>query len=80
MAMDLDEVEVRQTIDQTSCGNFANTPEIIFVYFVDVPADKLPGAVGNIVEHLVWIIEVMNRAQNEIEFFPIFLNPRPAGR
>src|SRR6266403_1065853 len=41
MAVDLDQVEMRQAIDQARRGDLANTPKIIGVNLVDVAAGKL---------------------------------------
>src|SRR5215471_4739436 len=79
MTVNLDEIEVRQAIRQPGRGDFAHTLKIIFVDFVDAAPDKLPRAVRQAVEHLFGIIEVMDRAENEIEFVPIFLDPISTG-
>src|SRR5436305_6097388 len=39
VAVDLDEIEVRQAINEARAGNVANPPKIIFVDFVDVAPD-----------------------------------------
>ena len=78
MAVDLDQVEMRQAIDQAGRGDLANAPKIIGVNLVDLATDKLFGAGRDAVEHLIVAIEVMNGAENEIELVPIFLDPRPS--
>src|SRR6059058_2284792 len=75
MPVDLDQIEMRQTIDQASPRDFANSPKVIVVDFVDIAANKLLRAVGNAVEHLVRIVQVMDRAEYKIEFVPVFLDP-----
>src|SRR6476620_10793068 len=78
--VDLDQIEMRQAIDQAGGGYLADAAKIIFVNLVDASPDKLTCAVRHAVEHLVRIVEVMNRAQNEIEPVPVFLDPGAAGR
>ena len=78
MAMDFDKIEMRQAINQTRCGDLANTAKVVFINFVDVAPNKLFRAVGHAVEHLLRIVQVMNRAENEVEFVPIFLDPLSA--
>src|SRR5262249_11932663 len=73
MTVDFDETDDQQAIHQPGRGDFAHTSKIIFVDFVDVAPDKLPHAVRQALENLFGIIEVMDRAENEIEFVPIFL-------
>src|SRR6266513_343229 len=75
MTMDLDQIEVRQTIDETGRGDPAHASKIVLVNFIHAASDKLPRSVRNRVEHFLGIIEVMDRAKNEIEFVPIFLDP-----
>jgi len=75
MPVDFDQIEVGQTIDQTGGGDFAKAPKVIFVDFANIAPDELFGAVRDAVEHLGRIVEVMNRAENEIEFVPIFIDP-----
>ena len=80
MSMDLDQVEMRQAIDQSSRRNFANATKIIRVNLIDVATGKLRGAGRHAVEHLIRRVEIMNRAENEIESVPILLHPASAGR
>jgi hypothetical protein len=79
MTVDLDQVEVRQTIDQAGRDNLADPAKIIGVDIVDVAAGELFGAGRDFVEHLIGAIEVMNRAKNEIEAVPVFLHPGASG-
>src|SRR5215212_9116021 len=80
MAVDLDKIEVRQAIDQATRGNLANAAKVIGVDFVNVSAAKLCGAGRNAIEHLIGPIEVVNRAENEIELVPVFFYPGAPGR
>src|ERR1700693_5803507 len=79
MTMDLDQVEMGQAIHQTGRGDLADAPKIVVVDLINAASDKLSRAVRNGVEHLVWIIEVMDRAEDEIEFVPILLDPLSSG-
>jgi len=79
MPMNFDQIQVGQTINETGRSDFANTAKIILVDFVYVSTNKLFRTVRHAVEHLIWIVEVMNRAENEIEFVPILLNPGSTG-
>ena len=78
MAVDLDQVEMGQAIDEAARGNLADAAKIIRIDSVDVAADELSGASRHAVEHLVWSIEVVNGPENEIEAVPIFLHPGAA--
>ena len=75
MAMDLDQIEVRQTVDKAGRGNSANPLKVIGVNFINITADKLFRAIGDAIEHLTRILEVMNGSEDEIELVPIFLDP-----
>src|SRR5438270_4782070 len=79
MAVDLDQIQMRQAIDQASRSDVADAPKIIGVNIVDVATGELFGAGGDAVEHLIGAIEVMDRAENEIEPVPVFLDPGAAG-
>jgi hypothetical protein len=79
MAMDLDQIEMRQTIDQTRRGDLANPPEIIGINLVDIATGELFSAGRDAVEHLIGPIEIVNGAEDEIEPVPIFLYPRAPG-
>src|ERR1700736_861829 len=79
MTMNLNQIEMRQTIDETGRGHFAHPPKVIGIKIIDVSAFELRGAGGNAVEHLRRVVEVMDRAENEIEFVQILFDPfRPA--
>jgi hypothetical protein len=80
MAVDLHQVEMGQAIDQASRSDLADATKIIGVNLVNRAPRKLFGARGNGVEHLVGPVEVMDRAKDEIEAFPILFHPGPAGR
>ena len=75
--VDFDEVEVRQTIHQPAGRHRPDPREIVGVNRVDVPAGELP-FLPRAVEHLVGV-EVMHRAEHEIEPVPVRLDPAPAG-
>jgi hypothetical protein len=78
--VDFDQVEMRETIDQTRRGNLADATKIIGVYLVDIATGELFSAGRNAVEHLIGAVEVMDRAENEIEAVPVFLHPRASSR
>src|SRR4051812_40084163 len=78
MAVDLDEIEVRQAIDHPGRGNLADAAKVIGVDFVDRPAVELFGAGGNAIEHLIWPLEIVDGAENEIEAIPVLLDPGTA--
>src|SRR5438067_1986507 len=75
MPVDLDEIEMRQAIDHAAPGDLANPSKIIGIDLVDIASGELFGADGHAVEHLVRSIEKVNRAEDEIEALPIFLDP-----
>jgi hypothetical protein len=79
MPVDFHEIEVRQTIDKTRRGDFSHAPKVIGIDFVNVASDELLSAVRDAVEHLLRIVEVMDRPEDEIELVPIFLDPFSAG-
>ena len=66
---------MRQAIDQTGRGDLAHAPKIILVNFVNAAPDELPRAIGYLVEHLLGIVQVMNRAEDKIEFVVILFHP-----
>ncbi len=80
MTVDFDQIQMGKAIDQPRRGHFADTVKIILVNRVDIPAIELPGAIRHAVEHLIGAIKEMNRAQDKIEFVPMFLNPVSASR
>src|SRR5439155_15629638 len=45
MSVNLDQIEMRQTIDQSGRNDLANPAKIIRVDFVNIAADKLPDAI-----------------------------------
>src|SRR5438046_5834446 len=53
--------------------------KVVLINLVDAPPDKLARAVGQAIEHLGRVIEVMNRAEHEIEFVPILFDPFSSG-
>ena len=53
--------------------------KVVLINLVDAPPDKLSRAVGQAIEHLGRVIEVMNRAEHEIEFVPILFDPFSSG-
>ena len=75
MAMNLDQVNVSEAIDQTSRCYFADTTKVVGVNCVNIAPIKLLGAGRDAVEHLIVPIKEMNRTENKIEFIPIFLDP-----
>src|SRR6266581_8584215 len=79
VTVDLDKIEMRQAINQTARGDFAHAPKIIGIEIVDVAPFELRCAGWNAVEHLRRIIEVMDRAENEIELVPILFDPLSSG-
>src|SRR5205809_167875 len=80
MTMDFNEIEMGEAIDQTRSCYFSDTTKIIGVHHVDIAAFELRRAIRHAVEHLIGVIEEMNRAQNKIEFVPMLLNPVSASR
>lgn len=80
MPVDLDEVEMRQAIDQPGRGDLADAAKVIGVNVVDVAPGELLGAIGDLVEHLVAAFEVMDGAENEIEAVQVLLDPGATGR
>ncbi|PYJ86077.1 MAG: hypothetical protein DME70_08680 [Verrucomicrobia bacterium] len=60
MTVDLDQIQMRQAIDQASRSDLADAPKIIGVNIVDLATGELFGAGGDVVEHLVGAIEVMD--------------------
>ena len=80
MAVDLDQVEMRQAIDQARRGDLAEAAKIIGVNLVDLAAGELFGAGRDGVEHLIGTIEIVDGAEDEIEAVPVFLHPRATGR
>src|SRR5437867_4444472 len=56
MSVNLDQIEVRQTIDESGRGNFADPAKVVCVDFVDVAADELSRAVRDGVEHFRRIV------------------------
>src|SRR2546423_4579159 len=60
VAVDLDQVEMRQTIDEASRGDLADAAKVIGVNVVDLAIAKLFGAVRHAVEHLVGPVEIMD--------------------
>src|SRR4051794_10531830 len=60
MAMDLHQVEMRKTIDNSSRRHVADAPKIIGVNVIDIAPGKLLRAFRHRVEHLVRPIEVMH--------------------
>ena len=77
VTVDLDKIEMRQAINQTARGDFAHAPKIIRVELVNVASGKLRRSVWNAVEHLRWVIEKMDRAENVIELVPTPTNWGP---
>src|SRR5262249_41876204 len=60
VTMDLDEIEVSKTIDQSRRCNFADTAKVICIDRIDIPPFELRSAVRDAVEHLVIAIEEVN--------------------
>ena len=75
MAVNLDQVQMCETIDEPGRGNFAHAAKVIRVDGVDVAIDKLRRARRHAVEHLIVAFEVMNGTENKIEPVPIFFDP-----
>ena len=80
VAVNLDQIEMRQAIDQASRRDLADAPEIIGVNLIDVSTGKLFGAGRHAVEHLVVAFQVVHRTKNKIELVPVLLDPLPARR
>ena len=60
VTMDLDEIKVSKTIDQSRRRNFADPSKVICIDRIDIPAFELRGAIRYAVEHLVIAIEEVN--------------------
>src|SRR6478672_2892611 len=80
VAVYLDQVEMRKTIDQSARRDFADATKVICVNLIDISPNELRGARRHAVEHLIIAIQVMHRAKDEIEFVPILLYPITARR
>src|SRR5947209_4715809 len=80
MPMNFDQIDVGETINQTSGRDFANASEVILIDLINTASDELLRTLRHRVEHLRRIVEVMDRAKNEIEVVPIFLHPLETGR
>ena len=78
--MNFHQIEVGQAINQPTLGQLVDTPKITRVNLIDIAVCELSGSSGHVVEHLISSIEVVNRAQNEVEPFPILLDPPPSVR
>src|SRR4029453_5089566 len=74
MTMDFYEVEMSEAINKTSRGNFADTPKIIWIDGIEIPAIQFVGPGRDPVEHLILAIEEMDRAQDKIELIPMLLD------
>src|SRR5438045_1850368 len=79
MTVDLDQIEMRETIDRARRSDTADPPKIIGVYFVDIAAGELLGAGRDAVEHLIGPIQIVNGAEDEIEPVPVFFHPGAPG-
>src|SRR5260370_21908755 len=53
--------------------------KVVLINLVDATPNKLSRAVRHTIEHLGRVIEVMNRAEHEIEFIPILFDPFSSG-
>src|SRR6267378_7964319 len=53
--------------------------KVVLVNLVNAMPDKLSRAIRHAIEHLGRVIEVMNRAEHEIEFVPILFDPFSSG-
>ncbi len=80
MPVNFHEVDVRQTIDEPGRSDVAHTPKVIGVNFVDSSAGELFRTFGNGIEHLIGAVEVMNGAEDEIEFVPVSFHPGTSSR
>ena len=80
MPVNLDQINVRQAIDQTARGHLADATKVIRIDRVDLAARELFGAVRHGVEHLVVALQVVHRSKDEIQFVPMLFHPSPAGR
>jgi hypothetical protein len=60
VAVNFDQIEMRQAIDQPGRRHLTNAPEIIGVDLIDIATGELPGAVRNAVEHLIVAFQVMH--------------------
>ena len=79
MAVDFDEIEMRQAIDQPARRHFADPPKIIGVHVIDIASRKLLCALGHAIEHLIIAAEVVDGTEDEIESRPISLDPISSG-
>src|SRR5437588_1994820 len=64
-----------QSIDQSSCDKFPDPAKIIRIQPIDLAVLELGRASRNTIEHLLRIVEVVNRAENEIKFVPVLFDP-----
>ena len=78
--MDLNQIKVGETIHHSTGGNIADASEVILVDRIDVATFKLQRPGWNSVEHRIVLVQIVNGAQNEIEFVPVFLYPFASGR
>src|SRR3954464_2108358 len=74
MAVDFDQVEVRQAIDQSAGRDISNAFEVIAINGINIAAFELDGAARNGIEHL-GSVQVVNRTEHEIQLVPILFYP-----
>src|ERR1700730_15629981 len=75
MAVDLDEIKMGETIDESRRSNLAHATKVIRINVVDVAILELRRAGRHAIEHLIVALKVMYGAEHEIETLPIFLHP-----
>ena len=80
MAVDFDEIHMRQAIDQPAGRHLAHASKVICVDLIDRAPCKLRRALRDAVEHLVRPIEEMDRAEDEIQLVPVLLDPTTPSR
>src|ERR1700730_3315701 len=80
MAVDLDEIKMGETIDESRRSNLAHATKVICINVVDVAILELRRAGRHAIEHLIVALKVVHRAEHEIETLPIFLHPLAARR
>src|SRR5229473_3075847 len=75
MSVNLDEIEVGETVDQAGRRDLANAPKIIGIDCVDLAIVELRSSLRNGVEHLIRPLEKVHGAEDKIEFVPMLLHP-----
>src|SRR5437667_6388258 len=60
VSVDLNQIKMRQTIDQTCRGDVTHPMKVVLINLVDAAPDKLSRTVRHAVEHLRRVIEVVD--------------------